>query len=270
MKCTLILAALFATILRPACAADCSPQADEVNARCYASLQDAVGAALATERPLVLPRGTYSGPLVIDYSSHAGTGFELISRGATINGTLTIQCSSDCFYFHQEGTLFVTANVPGYSVTIGKPDFSDAHNSIKLDHLVVNNSGPGGAVQLNYVLNADIFVVADTAGDKGLALEQTQFSTIRGAMSAGKGAAVAIENGYSFANTLTSLDLEASLVCRLITSTKASYFGNVAPYTNCPTVVATTHAAWNSWINTSRGISGMTGGAMVTALKWLD
>ena len=112
-------------------------------------------------------------------------------------------------------------------------------------------------------MNADIFVVADTAGDKGLALEQTQFSTIHGTMSR-------FENGYSFANTFTSLDLEASPVCWLITSTKASYFGNVAPYTNCPAIVATTHAAWNSWINTSQGISGMTGGAMVTALKWLD
>ena len=204
MRCTLALAAvLLAAIARPSLAADCSPQADEVNARCYASLQDAVGAALATDRPLVLPRGTYAGPLVIDYSSHAGTGFELISRGATINGPLSIQCSSDCFYFHQEGTLFVTANVPGYAVTIGKPDFSDAQNSIKIDHLIANTSGSGGAVQLNYVLNADIFVVADTAGDKGLALEQTQFSTIRGAMSAGRGAAVAIENGYSFANTFT-------------------------------------------------------------------
>ena len=101
---------LAATIARPSLAAGFSPQADEVNARCYASLQDAVSVALATDRPLVLPRRTYSGSLVIDYSSHAGTGFELISRGATINGPLTIQCSSDCFYFHQEGTLFVNRN----------------------------------------------------------------------------------------------------------------------------------------------------------------
>lgn len=156
MTRTLALAALLAAVFRPALASDRGPQADEVNARCYASLQDAVDTAFATDRPLVLPRGTYSGPLVIDHSSRAGTGFELISRGATINGPLTIQCSADCFYFHQEGTLLVNANVPGFSVTIGKPDFSDAHNSIKLDHLVVNNSGSGGAVQLNYVLNADI------------------------------------------------------------------------------------------------------------------
>jgi hypothetical protein len=46
--------------------------------------------------------------------------------------------------------------------------------------------------------------------------------------------------------------------------------GDIAPYTDCPTIVATTHAAWNVWTTTSAGILGMTGGDMVTALKWLD
>ena len=116
-----------------------------------------------------------------------------------------------------------------------------------------------------------MFVVADTAGaGNGLALEQVQFSTIRGAASAANGAAVAIENGYSFADTFSSLDLEASQTCWLITSTKASHMGDIAPYTNCPTIVAATHAAWNVWTTTSAGISGMTGGEMKTALRWLD
>ena len=102
-------------------AADCGAGADEANAKCYPTLQAAVDAALVGDLPLVLPRGTYriKAPLVIDYSHHAGTGFELIARGATIDGTavggpaLIIECATDCFYFHQEGTLFVNADTDG-------------------------------------------------------------------------------------------------------------------------------------------------------------
>src|SRR5271168_1283266 len=72
-----------------ALAADCGADADEANAKCYPTLQAAVDAALAADLPLVLPRATYriTAPLLIDYPRHADTGFELISRGATIDGT---------------------------------------------------------------------------------------------------------------------------------------------------------------------------------------
>jgi hypothetical protein len=118
-------------------AADCGANADEANAKCYPTLQAAVDAALSSDRPLVLPRGTYriTAPLVIDYSRHAETGFELISRGATIDATaargpgLIIRCAADCFYFHQEGTLFVNADTDGPAVVVGKTDLSDPHNS---------------------------------------------------------------------------------------------------------------------------------------------
>src|SRR5437879_3171703 len=85
-------ATLFAVVAltsTSALAADCGTDADEVNAKCYPTLQAAADAALAADLPLLLPRGTYriTAPLVIDYSRHADTGFELISRGATIDGT---------------------------------------------------------------------------------------------------------------------------------------------------------------------------------------
>ena len=124
---TLFAAVALASTSAPA--ADCGVGADEANAKCYPTLQAAVDAALSTDRPLVLPRGSYriTAPLVIDYSQHAGTGFELISRGATIDGTavrgpaLIIECAADCFYFHQEGTLFVNADSNGPGVVFGKP-----------------------------------------------------------------------------------------------------------------------------------------------------
>ena len=170
-------------------AADCGAGADEANAKCYPTLQAAVDAALAGDLPLVLPRGTYriKAPLVIDYSHHAGTGFELIARGATIDGTavggpaLIIECATDCFYFHQEGTLFVNADTDGAAVVFGKADFSDPHNSGKLDHLIVNNRSTGQhatGCQFNYVLNWDVNAVCVSAGGgAGMDLEQVQFST---------------------------------------------------------------------------------------------
>lgn len=266
-------------------AADCSPTADEVNAKCYQTLQAAVDAALASDRPLVLPKGTYpiNVPLIIDYAAHGNTGFELISRGAVIDATavtsgpaLEIVCSGGspshpkgCFYFHQEGTLFVNGASPGYAVQFGNADFSDAHNSIKVDHLVVNNRGASG-VQLNYVLNAEIFVVADAAGaGAGIALEQVQFSTIRGAGSATTGAAIAIENGYTFSDTLELLDLEASRVCWRFTSNNIARMANLAAYMDCPTLVETTHEAWDGW-STSGGLGGVYGGAVQTIITWLD
>jgi hypothetical protein len=282
-----VLAALLLGLTASPSRADCGRLAAEVDARCYTdNLQAAVDDALSSDRPLVLPRGTYriTRPLVIDYATHAGTGFELISRGAIIDGTsiadapaLKIQCSggsraapTGCFYFHQEGTLFVNARSSGYAVVIGKPDFSDAHNSIKFDHLIVNNNGTGaetGGIQLNYVLNANMFIVSDAAGGgNGIALEQVQFSVLHGAGSATRGYALAIENGYTFANTLMSMDLEESHTCLRLTSAYAHSNSLPAHYANCPVLVEATRQG----VGAVTGTDGTAGSAVVTTVSWLD
>jgi hypothetical protein len=254
-----VAAAALATMLlgltaRPVLAA-CGADASRVDASCYnGDLQAAVGDALASGRPLYLPRATYriSRPLVIDYAGQADTGFLLISDGATIDGTgipttpvLTVKCSGgtraapkSCFYFHQQGTLLVNGNSNTWAVEFGNDDFSDAHNSIKIDHLIVNNAGPWG-VALNYVLNADAFIVAD-AGDGprdfhvGLALNQVQFSTIRGAATAKNGWALWLGGGYTMANTIQGIDLEESLRCVVSDSPTSARNTFIAPYLNCP------------------------------------
>jgi hypothetical protein len=234
-------------------AADCGADSDETNAKCYPSLQAAVDAALAADRPLVLPRGTYrlTAPLLIDYSRRADTGFELISRGATIDATaiggpaVMIQCASDCFYFHQEGTLFVNADTEGPAVMVGKTDLSDPHNSGKFDHLIVNNRNPGRyatGCQFNYVLNWDINAVCVSGGGgSGLDLEQLQFSTVRGAASATTGTAITLGAGYIFANTFEGLDLEASPVCISDMSPRTTNNTWTSPYLNCPTGLVYSH-----------------------------
>ncbi|HEY5313718.1 MAG TPA: hypothetical protein VIK18_14420, partial [Pirellulales bacterium] len=212
--------------------------------------------------PLFFPHGTFrlTRTLVIDYQKRADTGFRLISMGAVLDGksitaqpVLEINCSGGtevspkgCFYFNEQGTLFVNANSDSYAVVIGQRDFSDAQNSLKIDHLIVNNAGAGkraGGLQLNYVLNSQIFAVADSAGGAaGIALEQTQISRISGAGSASAtgGVGLLFEHGYSFANTIDAMDLEVSPVCLAIDSREAAHNTFISPYFACATAVDAT------------------------------
>jgi Pectate lyase superfamily protein len=241
-----------------------------IDVRCYGAVGDdinddtaaiasALAAALDGDEPLFLPPGTFriTRTLAIDYAARATTGFRLVSMGAVIDGksissqpVLEILCSGGsprtpkgCFYFNEQGTIFVNGNTQNYVVVIGQPDFSDAHNSIKIDHLIVNNANPGaqaGGLQLNYVLSSQIFAVADSAGGAaGIALEQTQITHLAGAGSAGAsgGAGLLIENGYSFANTIESVDLEEAPTCLVITSPNAAHNTFISPYMNCATAI---------------------------------
>jgi len=120
------------------------------------------------------------------------------------------------------GKVVPTEVDAGPAVRFGRDDFSDAHNSTRIEHLAVNNAGTGYAVELNYVLNADIFAVAVTAGSAGLVMNQVQFSRISGAASATAGTAMLIQNGYSFANTIQAIDLEVAEIGIAITSPYAT------------------------------------------------
>ncbi len=168
------------------------------------AVQTTINNAVANNWPVHFPPGTYkiTSSLIIDYAGRASDGFRLISRGAVLDGravstgpVLQVQCGAGspasptgCFYFKEEGSIFVNANTIGYAVVVGKPDFSDAQNSIKIDHLVVNNSSissAAGACQFNNVLDSDIYAICDSAGGAaGMAFEQTQFSRISGAATA--------------------------------------------------------------------------------------
>jgi hypothetical protein len=240
-----------------------------------AAIQAAIDAGIANNWPVHLPSGTYkvTAKLTIDYAGQAARGFRLISEGATIDGrsiaagpVMQVQCSggspaspTGCFYFKEEGTLFVNADTPAYAAVIGNPDFSDAHNSIKLDHLIVNNASTAsaaGGLQLNYVLDAEIFAVADSAGGAaGLALEQTQFSRISGAGTAAGtgGTALLFENGFNFANTMFAFDMEESPTCLGITFNHDGQNTFVSPYFSCVTAVNATASTRNVLINPTFG-----------------
>jgi hypothetical protein len=264
---TIILGAILLGITAFPTHADCNPS-DRIDARCYPDLQSATAAAMAANVPLWLPAGTYTldRELVIDYAPLAANGFQIISDGAIIDATATgqramsIECSGGtpenskaCFYFHIQGTLFVNANTSAAVVRFGLNDLSDAHNSAKIDHLIVNNAGAGLGMRLNYVLNADLSLYAATAGNYGIYLDQVQFSRINGAASATAGTALAIANGYTFANTFQGIDLEVAQVGLTITSPYATRNTFVSPYFNCPTPIVATAGNSNMLLNPSYG-----------------
>lgn len=270
-----ILAAILLGITASPARADCN-SADRINASCYLNLQDAITAAIAANEPLWLPAGTYvpNQELVIDYAPLAATGFQIISDGAVIDATgtgqraMSIECSGGtpdnpkgCFYFHIQGTLFVNANTSAAVVRFGLNDLSDAHNSAKIDHLILNNSGPGLGARFNYVLNADIFTVAVSAGVVGLRMDQVQSSRISGAASATNGTAMLLTNGYTFANTFQAIDLEVAQTCLTVTSPYANRNTFVSPYFNCPTAIVATAGNSNLLLNPLYG-----GGARAPAL----
>jgi hypothetical protein len=239
------------------------------------AIQTTINTAIANDWPVHIPAGTYktTAALTIDYAGQSGKGFRLISQGATIDGraiasgpVLQVQCGGGtpsaptaCFYFKEEGTLFVNAASPGYAVVVGKTDFSDQHNSAKFDHLSVNNSSTGataGACQFNAVYDSDIWAVCVGAGGgAGMAFEQTQFSRISGAGTAqgtgGRG--IVLENGYDFSNTFFALDLEVSPTCLSITTAHNGLNTFVSPYFNCATAVNATASSGNVLFNPNYG-----------------
>lgn len=239
------------------------------------AIQSTIDSAVTNNWPVHIPAGTYkvTTQLTIDYSGRASNGFRLISQGATIDGraiaagpVLQVQCSggtaaspTGCFYFKEEGTLFLTADTPDYAFVFGKLDFSDAHNSAKIDHLIVNNastSAAAGACQFNYLLDSDVYAVCDSAGGAaGMAFEQTQFSRIAGAGSASAtgGRSIVLENGYNFSNTFVGLDLEASPTCLSITFNHNGLNTFVSPYFDCVTAVDATASLGNTLINPNYG-----------------
>lgn len=235
------------------------------------AIQTTINSAAANNWPVHLPAGTYkvTSKLTIDYAGQASKGFRLISEGATIDGrsiaagpVLQVQCSggtpgspANCFYFKEEGSLFVLADTPAYAVVFGNSDLSDAHNSAKIDHLSVNNASTAaaaGACQLNYVLDSDFWGVCVSAGGAaGIALEQTQFSRISGAATAQAtgGRGLVIENGYDLSNTFFGLDLEVSPTCLSVTTSHDGENTFISPYFNCTTAIDATGSVRTLLVN---------------------
>ncbi len=253
------------------------------------AINTTISTAVTNNWPVHIPAGTYkvTSLLTIDYAGQASRGFRLISEGATIDGrtigsgpVLRVECSggtvlspAGCFYFREEGTLSILGNAASYPFVMGKSDFSDAHNSAKIDHLTVNNAstaaGAGGC-QFNYVLDSDLWAVCVSAGGAaGMALEQTQFSRISGAGTAQAtgGRGLVLENGFNNSNIFFGLDLEISPTCLSITSTHDGMNTFISPYFACVTAVNATGSTRNLLINPTYAGSVVNRGPLSTGIQ---
>ncbi|MBV8121126.1 MAG: hypothetical protein JO081_14455, partial [Alphaproteobacteria bacterium] len=90
------------------------------------AIQTAISDAVANNVPVHFPAGTFkvTSAIVIDYAGVSAKGFRLVADGATLDGlaitsgpVLQVICSggttsspATCFFFHQEGTLFIRGN----------------------------------------------------------------------------------------------------------------------------------------------------------------
>ncbi|MFI4947991.1 MAG: glycosyl hydrolase family 28-related protein [Alphaproteobacteria bacterium] len=209
---------------------------------------------------------TVGGTVIINL--HGGGTFaapiDAINSGVSITLHTGLPSSAD-----------INANVsrPSYPFMLGTYNFADAHNSVKIDHLLVNNSnlsaGAGGC-QFNYVLDSDLYAVCDSdGGAAGVALEQTQFSRISGAGTAAAtgGAGLVLENGYNFSNTFLGLDLEVSPTCLSITDMHDGQNTFLSPYFNCVTAVSATASTRNLLINPNFGGAVVNRGPQSTGIE---
>ena len=207
--------------------------------------------------PLVFPAGRYKvlHTVDIDYADAADVGLEVQGNGAIIDGTaipfegdtmiMWVHCSGGtpqapkaCFYFHLAGTLHVYANRPhGWAVWFGNLDLSDAHNSMKVDHLDVNNAAyDAGGTFLGYVFNADLDIISN-GGDRNFAfwIQQLQFSVLKGAAGTPSGWGIfwGTEGGYNISNTIEGFGFEPGAWCSVNTNSKTQHNTFVSPYFNC-------------------------------------
>lgn len=206
----------------------------------------------ATVLPVSTTTPFFTGETVIVALTGGGTFASPIA--AIGSGTITLRNA-----LPSAAPVNAQVSIPSYPFVLGKVDLSDAHNSIKIDHLLVNNAstaaGAGGC-QFNYMLDSDVFAVCVSGGGSpGLALEQAQFSRFSGAGTAEAtgGAGLALENGYNISNLFSALDLEVSPTCLSITDLHDGMNTWLSPYFNCTTAVSAVASTHNVLINPTYG-----------------
>lgn len=161
-------------------------------------IRAAISAALTGGHPLYFPQGTYKINAVLIVDTVGTSGIKIISDNATIDataipsgGALILQRSGgtpgspalDVGSQISGSLTIVEAQAAGYSVVIGKTDFSDTFSGLRIDNLLLaNNSAAAGSggVLLDFVVASELHITTAIAGGSAsvgaLALEQVQTS----------------------------------------------------------------------------------------------
>jgi hypothetical protein len=164
---------------------------------------------------------TCTSQLTFDLTSVRTTGVKITGAGMEKSGLILSTTSSpalkiwsssgDCFFstFRDFG---VTADLNGIALQVGDEAYGTATNSFILDGLYVKNAHTTGspcAVEMNWVLDSDCYMITNNGGKVGdsLRLRQTQFSCFRGSYSTGNNG-VHFADGFIFGNNFQAVDIE--------------------------------------------------------------
>lgn len=187
-----------------------------------------------------IPGGAYtiSSPLVWDFAQQNNTGVMIYGDGmnqSLLNFTMTsspallITSSNGAAFFLTFKDFGISSNTcNGTLLQFGQTNFSDALNSCIIGPMVLQNGSNSAStvvVQFNYVLNCDIYVVANGGssllGD-AIQMRQMQFSTIKGAAGHANNG-INMLTGYNYGNVIQTTDIETVNTCVACSSASSTH-----------------------------------------------
>ena len=151
-----------------------------------------------------------------------GVGRSIINVApVTVSPQLLVTSTSspgDNDYFKMTD-IGIQGNTTGIVFQMGSESFSDPVNEPVLDVQVLNfnTNGTARAVELNYVLNGKLRMIADVGGNGyGLTMNQCCFNTFQGSYGAILGTSIRLTDGFNYGNVFLSPDLENVANCVVI------------------------------------------------------
>jgi len=201
-----------------------------------AAIRSAWSAAVLTGQPLYFPAGTYrvgTGQLLLSLEQCRFTGLTVYGDGVgrsiincmdvATSPQMLVTCPTrpgDSVFLSMKG-IGVYTRIAGTGVQFGARDYHDPINEPELDLMVLNfdRTKQAVAVELNYVLNGDIRLVANTAGaGTSLLLRQAEFNRFTGSYGGVGGVSVRLADGFNTGNVFIALDMENVAICVVSTS----------------------------------------------------
>lgn len=207
-----------------------------------AAIRAAWLAATLTGQPFYVPVGTYyvgtdQLHLSLEYCQYGGVTVYGDGVGRSIINCMDVKKSpqmlitcpttpGDSVFLSMKG-IGIFTKTTGVGMQFGTETFTDPINEPVLDLMVLNfdASKTAVAVEINYVLNGDIRLVANTTGaGTSLLLRQASFNHFTGSYGGVGGVAVRLSAGFNAGNVFTALDMENVATC--VVSDSANNLGN--------------------------------------------
>ena len=229
------------------------------------AIHQAFVTSVLTGKPLYFPTGTYyvgTNQLKLTLEQARTTGVTMFGDGVgrsiinaadvTVSPQVLVTCPSvpgDQVFLSMKSMAFFT-NTPGVGIQFGNEKFTDALNEPQIDLMVLNfnKTATAVAVEMNYVLNGEIRLVANTAAaGTSLLLRQASFSHFTGSYGGPGGVSVRLSDGFNDGNVFTALDMENVAVCVI---------------SNSPSNQANTFVG-GTWSYSSHGIVSTAGARLV-------